>query len=226
MKTIYDVRRQNARNLAETVGGVSGLAIKIDRAQTQVSRLIGYKRTSGRNQNIGDGVARHIEECFEKPVGWLDVQHEEDASGLAESISNASHNPNAGKAPLVSWDQIYSGSDIQAEGVDSSKVDNWLQMPPRAGARTFVLKVPGESMLPEYTSSHLIFIDPDRRVKSGDDVVVYVAEKGEAMLRRYIEEPGSGKMLKALNPAFGAQYEQLKEEDRVIGVVTADMRLR
>ena len=125
----------------------------------------------------------------------------------------------------VSWKQVAKhakdGSPLTPEGATEQH-----PMPTGAGARTFVLSVPGESMLPEYTSSHLIFVDPDRRVKSGDDVVAYVAGKGEAMLRRYIEEPGSGKMLKALNPAFGAQYEQLKEEDMVIGVVIADMRLR
>lgn len=128
-------------------------------------------------------------------------------------------------APEMSWDRI-NLIGINGFELAEARPGKSHPMPVNAGRRTFVASVQGESMMPEYSRSHLIFVDPDRPLENGNDIVVYVAEKNEAILRRYIEEPGSGKMLKALNPAFGTQYEQLRDEDRVIGVVVADMRLR
>lgn len=128
-------------------------------------------------------------------------------------------------APEVSWDQI-NLFGIGEGDLTGSKLGKSYPVPANAGKRTFVVNVQGESMMPEYSRLHLIFVDPDCILENGDDVVVYVADKKQAILRRYIEEPGSGRMLKALNPAFGTQYEQLDANDKVVGVVVADMRLR
>lgn len=52
-----------------------------------------------------------------------------------------------------------------------------------------------------FGARRLIYVDPDRAPVSGDDVVASITKTGEATFKRYIEEPGSGKMLKAINPA-------------------------
>jgi len=71
MKEISQIRLENARKLAEQVGGTGAFAARIDRESTQASRFMGKKPT----KNIGDRLARHIEESFSKPRGWLDSQH-------------------------------------------------------------------------------------------------------------------------------------------------------
>ncbi|MBN0668966.1 helix-turn-helix transcriptional regulator, partial [Pseudomonas aeruginosa] len=68
---IITIRRTNALSLAEKEGGTGAFASRIDREPTQVSRLIGSNPT----KNIGNKLARHIEECFDLPRGWLDVLH-------------------------------------------------------------------------------------------------------------------------------------------------------
>lgn len=89
-----------------------------------------------------------------------------------------------------------------------------------------MLRVVGESMLPEYTPGRLIFVDPERAAKGGDDVIAIMIETGEATFKRLVEEPGSGKLLKALNPAWHEPYIAINGNCRIVGVVVADMRMR
>ncbi|HDZ3692801.1 TPA: hypothetical protein RSW60_000081 [Vibrio cholerae] len=71
MKTAEEIRVDNARYLAKLAGGTSAFANKIDRSSTQASRFMGSNPTTA----IGPKMARHIETCFGKPDGWLDVNH-------------------------------------------------------------------------------------------------------------------------------------------------------
>ena len=69
MKTSESIRRENARSLAKALGGNAAFSDKIDRSTTQVSRFMGKRPTT----EIGPKMARHIEQSFDKPEGWLDV---------------------------------------------------------------------------------------------------------------------------------------------------------
>jgi hypothetical protein len=75
--TMFDVgtasenRRINARALAERVGGSAAFARKIERTDSYVSQMIGETPS----RNIGNATARWIEDCCEKPRGWLDIDH-------------------------------------------------------------------------------------------------------------------------------------------------------
>lgn len=68
---IEDVRRWNARYLADQSGGLMRFAEKLDRAQPQISHIIGKNPTKA----IERVLARHIETCFGKPEGWMDTPH-------------------------------------------------------------------------------------------------------------------------------------------------------
>lgn len=130
-----------------------------------------------------------------------------------------------GMAPEISWVQAGAWTEICHVELDPEAV-NWYPRPPGASDRTFVLRVVGESMLPEYTPGRLIFVDPERAAKGGDDVIAIMTDTGEATFKRFIEEPGSGKMLKAINPAWHEPYVHINGNCRLVGVVVADMRIR
>ncbi|HBP5544003.1 TPA: helix-turn-helix transcriptional regulator [Pseudomonas aeruginosa] len=93
MIDISTIRRTNALSLAEQEGGTGAFASRIDREPTQVSRLIGSNPT----KNIGNKLARHIEECFDLPRGWLDVLH-------GKHIFEAPHFQAKAVSPLPSAD--------------------------------------------------------------------------------------------------------------------------
>lgn len=64
-------RRNNARELAKKCGSKANFAARIGRSAGQVGHIIGKTPS----KNIGKPLARHIEDCFDKPAGWLDIDH-------------------------------------------------------------------------------------------------------------------------------------------------------
>lgn len=129
-----------------------------------------------------------------------------------------------GMAPLISW--VQAGAFTESVVFDLSEDTEYYPRPANASDATFVLRVVGESMIDEYRPGTLIFVDPERSAVSGDDVVARMEGTGEATFKRYIEEPGVGKMLKALNSAWADPYLKINGNCRIVGVVVADMRLR
>ncbi|WP_258164006.1 helix-turn-helix transcriptional regulator [Pseudomonas sp. 17033095] len=115
MIDISTIRRTNALSLAEKEGGTGAFASRIDREPTQVSRLIGSNPT----KNIGNKLARHIEECFDLPRGWLDVLH-------GKHIFEAPHFQAKTVSPLPSAD---ADADADAER-DLMPLSTWEEGDP------------------------------------------------------------------------------------------------
>ncbi|WP_252109084.1 MULTISPECIES: S24 family peptidase [unclassified Halomonas] len=130
-----------------------------------------------------------------------------------------------GCCPEISWVQAGQWSEVCDINHDP-ETTNWFPKPPGASDQTFVLRVVGESMLPDYPPGRFIFVDPEKAADSGDDVIAVMTETNEATFKRLIEEPGSPRMLKALNPAWQNPYLQINGSCHIIGVVIADMRMR
>lgn len=85
---IKQVRYKNARYLLKNQAlGVTNFADKIGRSQSQTSAYIAERPT----KNIGDKMARLIENAFDMPYGWLDERHKEtelyNSVGEVKSVS-------------------------------------------------------------------------------------------------------------------------------------------
>lgn len=130
-----------------------------------------------------------------------------------------------GQCPEISWVQAGHWAEVCDINTDP-ETTNWYPRPPGASAQTFVLRVVGESMVPDYPPGRLIFVDPEQVPLPNDDVVAVMTESNEATFKRLIEEPGSPRMLKALNPAWTNPYLEINGNCQIIGVVIADMRMR
>jgi len=140
--------------------------------------------------------------------------------------SNITPAPQAtGMCPEISWVQAGAWTEVCHVERDPEAI-TWHPRPAGASEQTFVLRVVGESMAPEYLPGTLIYVDPERAPENGKDVVAVMTETGEATFKRLIEEPGHGRMLKALNPVWHEPYIKINGNCRVVGVVVADMRLR
>lgn len=148
-----------------------------------------------------------------------------DAVGEGQS-KDVSPTPTAsGMCPEISWVQAGNWQEVCFVDLDPESV-NWYPRPPGASEQTYVLRVIGESMAPEYQPGTLIYVDPDRGAESGKDVIAVMTDTGEATFKRFIEEPGAGRMLKALNPSWRDPYLPINGNCKIIGVVVADMRMR
>jgi hypothetical protein len=89
MMVASEIRRENARALlrSECDGVPAEFGRRIERADTQVNHLIGPNPV----KNIGTKLARVIEKAFGRPVGWLDVRHDENPHLADDKTMNALH---------------------------------------------------------------------------------------------------------------------------------------
>ena len=131
--------------------------------------------------------------------------------------------PLGGMAPLISW--IQAGAFAESV-IELNEDTEYYPRPANSSDQTFVLRVVGESMIDEYKPGTLIFVDPERAAVSGDDVIAAMEGTGEATFKRYIEDPGTGKMLKALNATWPNQFIPINGNCRIVGVVVAAMWLK
>lgn len=81
MATIDEIRRINARKLAERAGSDTAFAERVEMSPSRISQLIGKTPV----KNIGRATARRMEAAFHQPTGWLDVLHDEQDGTVAES---------------------------------------------------------------------------------------------------------------------------------------------
>lgn len=67
--TAKENRRRNANRLCRDAGGVPAFSERLGKAYAYCRNILTVK-------DIGDKVAREIERVFDKPVGWLDIDHD------------------------------------------------------------------------------------------------------------------------------------------------------
>src|SRR5690606_34268662 len=151
MKTIDEIRRENARALADAARGNAAFSAKIDRETTQASRFIGKNHT----KNIGDSLARHIEECFNLPIGWLDQNRDQSSDNEVTLISEFR------KVPLRTFREIENGEKHQHTTV----------CPFECSSSTYAFAVEGSAngpsaMHPSYGRAYpvgsIVFVDPEQ----------------------------------------------------------------
>ncbi|GED45233.1 hypothetical protein HME01_10850 [Vreelandella aquamarina] len=162
-----------------------------------------------------------------RPVEWFygDLLEEPGASYVVSPREVSAAPTMKGLCPEISWVQAGHWAEVCDINADP-ETTNWYPRPPGASEQTFVLRVVGESMMPDYPPGRLIFVDPEQVPLPNDDVVAVMTESNEATFKRLIEEPGSPRMLKALNPAWTNPYLEINGNCQIIGVVIADMRMR
>ncbi|WP_299948808.1 hypothetical protein [uncultured Microbulbifer sp.] len=68
---IKTIRRENARRIAKKLGGQAALARALELPDSGVSQVIGKSP----RRNIGDSLARRIEDAGGYHHGWLDAYH-------------------------------------------------------------------------------------------------------------------------------------------------------
>lgn len=218
MKTAEEIRLENARYLAEQAGGNATFAEKIERAPTQVSRIIGARATV----SIGPVMARHIERCFGKPKGWLDQDRAAREGSLTkeEAANYSIELPSVEKSlyvPILSWVQAgdFCNSETQILPHDCERI---LCPTPKASPRTFALRVVGDSMTAPHGRSYpegtIIFVDPDLQGEPGHRVIARTF-KGHTFKQLAINEFNE-LYLVPLNPS----HKPIMEENiEICGVV-------
>jgi SOS-response transcriptional repressor LexA len=122
-----------------------------------------------------------------------------------------------GRVPLVSW--VQAGEWTSVEGAfEAHNSDEWVLCPVPHSEKTFVLRVRGASMEPEYRDGDWIFVDPEGRSENGSHVVVMLDSAKEATFKKLVLE-GDETFLEALNPDWPDRVLRVNGNATIVGTV-------
>ena len=217
---IYAIRKQNLLSL---LAGKTQRSCA-DRWETSPSTL---SQIVSKNpvRNLGDDLARKIEQAEGLPNGWLDHVHQDEAHPRGQTLTPSSH-ANVGPAvqpyraskeyPLISW--VAAGCWQEAcDNFAPGSADEWLASDANAGPHGYWLEVKGNSMLPTFTPGMRILVRPEGfDLISGKFYIAKLLDTGEATFKQYVRDAGA-ELLQPLNPAY--PILPVTDNVRIIGYV-------
>lgn len=193
---VKDIRRQNLRALSRISGGVSKLAERLEKSQSQISHLIGTNPV----KNIGDKFAAHVERVFNKPYGWLDQMHLEEHGAIYQI-------PSAQQAyyqiPMLTWQEAQTY--LQDKKAIKKNPSNYLTIHTPVGPQAFALRVEGDSMEaahgPSFPANSIIIVDPEVTPHSNSFVIAKQNGSSTLVFKQLIID-GARHYLKPLNVRY------------------------
>ena len=206
---IYEIRKANLKLL---IGSrkKGACATKWDMSPAHLSQILSDKT----DKNLGDEVARRIEDKEGLARGWLDsikgATHTKDSTsapfgGTLESNVVAAFQPDRYRRyPVISEVQAGEWSDI-VDQFSPGDADEWQESPKDAGSHGFWLRITNDSMTSpsgkSFPEGMLVLVNPDAEVMPGNYVVAKLIDSDKATFKQYVED-ASGKYLKPLNPSY------------------------
>ncbi|WP_278369539.1 LexA family protein [Vreelandella titanicae] len=189
------------------------LSDALDRHPSQCSSFAGRNPT----KNIGEKLARHIEQKLSLPSNYLDdirnagihtqenspVYHLEDASVL---------HPVGHMLPVIGM----ATAGALKEAFEEADIEEYVPAPGPCSNRAFVLILDGISMLPDFNPRDRIVIDPEAEWMSGDVVYARCTQNNSGTFKEIRYEDGNY-YLCAKNPKWEPQYMKMDDTWEVVG---------
>lgn len=192
--TILNVRLDNARALAQQVGGQQKFADRLNMSRQQASHIIGRKPYKG----IGHQLARRIEEALDVPIGWLDVDHK----------TPAIVNDDAVDVPLLSVSASAGTNAMQDPSEEVIKrmliSKRWIRLNVQASAFEYLalITAQGDSMEPTFSDGSVLLVDRGASTVKTDGVYV-LSKSDELYVKRVQRHMDGGLTIRSDNPAYG-----------------------
>lgn len=190
----------------------TALAKKSGVAQSTIGRILRGE------VNPQSGNLERIARAFGMSLAQL-AEIAQEGELTAESADELRVVESSSRVALIPWGHAESFADAP----DSTQLEdgeNWMPRPKGSGARTFALRVRGESMEPGYQHGDIIFVDPDVVPEHGRDVVARLGDRHEVVFKRLVVE-GQLEYLKPMNPNWPDRIVEISADPgaRIIGVV-------
>lgn len=212
---IYSPPEEVAERLKKAMSdaGISNTALA-DAMDVSVQAVGHWRKTGKIARERVSGIAA----ACRVSVEWLLTGKSEAKEDRSRYDVNTEPGPDIrGFVPLISWVQAGSWT-AAADPYEVGDAEQWVPCPITHGHNTFVLRVRGESMEPEYRDGDWIFVDPDRHPENGAHVVVRMEDAQEATFKKMVIEGGE-RFLMALNPAWPERVIKINGNATIVGVV-------
>lgn len=206
LKAVMDEKGWSQTTLAQKADVTQATVWKILNGKTKKSKYLpDIARAFGRSVEWLEFGAPHTEGTLRKNRWQSSPEHGHSiASGKIgpDKVSpSVALGPSIrGTVPLISWVQAGNWNevtDIHSVGQGEAFVPTTANV----GSRGFALRLPGDSMEPEFPEGAIIIVDPDREPINGSYVVARLDEDMEATFKQLVLD-GSRKYLKPLNPRY------------------------
>jgi SOS-response transcriptional repressor LexA len=220
----YVVKRKHVSGVDWTRAVAKVMASSKDlKTQTALAKKSGVAQsTIGRilrgEVNPQSGNLERIAKAFSVSLAKL-AEMGQEGEPVAEPIDDLKSVERSTRVALISWVQAGSFADA-LDNPQPADGEEWMPRPKHSGARTFALRVRGESMEPGYQHDDIIFVDPDVAPEHGKDVVARLDNCNEAVFKRLVVE-GKLEYLKPANPNWPDKIIEISAYPgaRIIGVV-------
>lgn len=182
------------------------LADRVGISQTAVHKLeCGRSRSSRRTVTIALT-------CGVDPI-WLDTGRGEmslvgatpgmDQAELAKAAEDGEiyRAPIFARLPLISWEYANKYCDESTEAFHPQEVESWVPVAPKSSDKTFALRVPDDSMEPEFQEGEVIIVDPTLPGRHNEFLVARMEGDTTATFKQLIIV-GNRQYLKPLNSRY------------------------
>lgn len=224
MKTNDETRRDNLVLAIKRAGSAAKLAEQTGSAAAYLSQI--KMRTpnskTGVPKQMGDDLARRIEQALGVPAGWMDVDHEKPGE---ISISMTPFDVNVlpasrGKRaiPVISAIQAGALREI-TEPYPLGAGFSTVYADDEYSKWAFGLEIEGDSMLPEFKPGDLVIIEPEWEPRPGE----YVAAKNgreEATFKKYRQRgfDALGNVIFELVP-LNEDYPTIRSDETPLAII-------
>jgi SOS-response transcriptional repressor LexA len=191
------------------------LADRVGISQTAIHKLE-HGRSKMSRQTVSIALT-----CGVDPI-WLETGRGDMSLGgvTPEEVASGEirRQPVYARLPLISWDEASRLCTEPAESFHPTAVVAWLPIAPKTSDRSFALRVPDDSMEPEFREGDFIIVDPTLPGKH-NQFVLACAEGDTAATFKQLMVTGSKTYLKPLNTRYPLM--ELQGVVKVCGVVVA-----
>lgn len=214
LRAVMDARKMKLKDLASA----------IDRSESQSSSFAG----ANPQKNIGEKMARRIEESLSLPPYALD-QDDFQVSEQSNVYSITRHTDAAVIADITHMLPVVgmASAGRLMESVEDAEIEEYVPAPGPCGKNSFVLRLDGVSMLPDFKPGDRIVIDPDAEWVSGDFVYACRTDAGcsdVGTFKKIIFEEGEY-YLCAANEDWHPRYTKLEKGWKVVGKARYQVKL-
>ena len=188
----------------------AGLTQKELADRVEISQTAVHKLECGRSKSSRRTVAIALT-CGVDPI-WLDTgRGEMSLLGSTPGMSQAEfaqaaedgtihRAPLFARLPLISWEDASQSCEEPIESFNP-KAEAWIPVAPRSSERTFALRVPDDSMVPEFREGETIIVDPTLPGKHNQFIIARV--EGDTMATfKQLTVVGNKTYLKPLNSRY------------------------
>ena len=216
LQELKDIRRENLKRFAVSVGSKSKLADMLGKSPSQINDMIQGTKS------FGDKIAREIEQRLNMLPGTLDRP-------ITEGLDTVDiFDPTRRRIPVLN--NVQAG---ELPEIGNCHYDEWIDIDIGCSKEAFGLRIVGDSMLPEFREGDLVIIDPEIAPVAGDYVVVrsLTGKMPQAAFKRYALRgyDDEGRVIfeaQSLNSSVYPNYDSQEYNLEVVGTMYEHRRRR